>query len=264
MKPVLFALVAALLTKTAWAEDQEWVLRIKNEAKSVAISVSGSTSYGSGANRVRGSGQVVEMARAVAPFSRVRLDGPVDAKLVQAGTDGVRVRADDNIEPLVTTVVEGDTLVIGVKPSSSFTTRHAVQVLVDFRALQALSIKGSGDAAIDRLKGERFQLELSGSGDVAIGLLEVKDVSARLSGSGDLQVAGQADQQDWELSGSGDVSAGSLAGRLIKARLSGSGDLRLGVSQELDATLSGSGDLSYAGRPKVRSQVTGSGDLTSR
>ena len=40
MKPVLFALVAALLTKTAWAEDQEWVLRIKNEAGVQNTSVS--------------------------------------------------------------------------------------------------------------------------------------------------------------------------------------------------------------------------------
>lgn len=260
----VLALAAACLMPSARAEDKEWVLRIKQEAKSLAISLNGSSSYGSGANRVKGSGSLVERARAVTPFSRVRVDGPVDVQLVQAGTEALKVVADDNIEPMVTTAVEGDTLVVGIQRGSGFSTRHPVKVVVDFKQLASLSLKGSGDAQLDRLKGERLQLDLSGSGDVAIGLLEVRDLLARLSGSGDVRVAGQADQQDWDLSGSGDVSAGSLSGRQARARLSGSGDLSLGVVQELDATLTGSGDLRYAGRPKVRSQVSGSGEMLTR
>jgi hypothetical protein len=260
----LTTLFAACLTTAAWAEEQEWVLRVKQEAKSLAITLNGHSSYGSGANRVQGSGHVVERARAVSPFSRVRVDGPVDVQLVQGGAEAVRVVADDNIEPLVSTSFEGDTLVVGIKPGAGFKTRNAVKVVVDFRQLAALSLKGSGDARLDRFKGERLQLELSGSGDASIGLLEVRELQARLSGSGDVQAAGQADQQDWDLSGSGDVSAGSLSGRQVRARLSGSGDASLGVAQELDATLSGSGDLRYAGRPKLRSQVTGSGELMAR
>ena len=60
----LTALVAACLTTAAWAEEQEWVLRVKQEAKSLAITLNGHSSYGSGANRVQGSGNVVERARA--------------------------------------------------------------------------------------------------------------------------------------------------------------------------------------------------------
>ncbi len=260
----LTALVATCFTAAASAEEQEWVLRVKQEARSLAITLNGHSSYGSGAHRVQGSGQLVERARAVSPFSRVRVDGPVDVQLVQASAEALRVVADDNIEPLVATSVEGDTLVVGIKPGSGFRTRHPVRVVVDFKQLAGLSLKGSGDARLERFKGERLQLELSGSGNVAIGLLEVRELLGRLSGSGDVQVAGQADQQDWDLSGSGDVSASSLSGRQVRARLSGSGDASLGVAQELDATLSGSGDLRYAGRPKLRSQVTGSGELTAR
>lgn len=257
-------LLSSLLAGAAHAEDQEWVLRIKKEAQQVAITLGGSTHYGHGHQRTKGSGVVVEKARSLAGFSKVRLDGPVDARLVATDQAAVRVRADDNIEPLVTTTVEGDTLVIGIQPGSGFSTRNPVRVLVDFKQLQSLQIKGSGDAEIDRLKADRFQLELSGSGDARVGLLEVKTLQARLSGSGDLQLAGRADEQEWELSGSGDASAASLSGQRVKARLSGSGDLRLGVSQELDAELSGSGDLRYAGRPSLKSRISGSGELLSR
>jgi hypothetical protein len=258
------ALLAVLVCTPALAEEQEWVLRIKKEAQQLSISMGGNTIYGSSANRIKGSGVQVDKARSVAAFSRIRLDGPVDVRLAPAEKEGLRVQADDNIEPLVTTTVEGDTLVVGLKDGSSFSTRHPLRVLVDFRSLQALQIKGSGDAHIERLKGERFELSLSGSGDARIGLLEVRELTATLSGSGDLTVAGSAEQQDWSLSGSGDVSAASLTGQRVKARLSGSGDLRLGVSQELDASLSGSGDLSYAGRPQLRSKVSGSGELRQR
>ncbi len=257
-------LLAALICTPVLAEEQEWVLRIKKEAQQLAISVGGQTVVGSSAHRLKGSGQSVDKARAVAAFSRVRLDGPVDVRLAPADKEGLRVQADDNLEPLITTTVEGDTLVIGLKEGSSFSTRNPLRVLVDFRQLQALTIKGSGDASIDRLKGERFELGLSGSGDARVGLLEVRELTASLSGSGDLEIAGRAEQQDWSLSGSGDVSAASLSGQRAKARLSGSGDMRLGVTQELEATLSGSGDLSYAGRPQLRSKVSGSGELRQR
>lgn len=257
-------LIVTSLLGAARAEEQEWVLRIKKEAQQVAITLGGNTVYGHGHQRTKGSGVVVEKARSVAAFTKIRLDGPVDARLVAAEQAAVRVRADDNIEPLVTTTVDGDTLVIGIQPGSGFSTRNPVRVLVDFKQLQALQVKGSGDAELDRLKADRLQLELSGSGDVQIGLLELKSLQARLSGSGDLQLAGKADEQEWELSGSGDASAASLSGQRVKARLSGSGDLRLGVSQELDVVLSGSGDLSYAGRPALKSKVSGSGDLISR
>jgi hypothetical protein len=264
LSPALTVLLASLAVLPVHAEEQEWVLRIKKEAQQLSVSLGGNTIYGSGASRIKGSGVMVDKARNVAAFSRVRLDGPVDVRLVPADKDGVRVQADDNIEPLVTTAVDGDTLVIGVKEGASFSTRQALRVAVDFRQLQGLQVKGSGDAQLDRVKADRFELQLSGSGDVHVGLLETRELVATLSGSGDLRIAGKADAQEWALSGSGDASAAALSGQRARVRLSGSGDLSLGVTQDLDASLSGSGDLSYAGRPQVKSRVSGSGELLAR
>jgi hypothetical protein len=257
-------LVWASVVSSVQAEEQEWVLRIKNEAKNLSITLGQTTLYGSGGQRVKGSGHLVERARPVAAFSRVRLDGPIDVRLSSGAAESLKVSADDNLEPLVTTVVEGDTLIVGVKPGSAFSTRHPLRVSLEFKQLQALEVLGSGDAALDRWQGDRLRLEMSGSGDVSIGLIEARELSAALSGSGDLALAGQADRIDFVLSGSGDVSASSLSEQDVRATLSGSGDLRLGVSRTLEVKLSGSGDLRYAGRPKVTSQVSGSGELMPR
>jgi Putative auto-transporter adhesin, head GIN domain len=267
MRPSFHAIALLILlgsSAAVIAKEEEWTLRIKQEAKALAVTLGATTTYGHGNERTKGSGVRVEKARALGPFSKIRMDGPVDLKLVAADKEAVRVAADDNLEPLVTTVLEGDTLVIDIKPGSGFSTRNPLVVKVDFKQLQGLQVRGSGDVQLEQLKADRFSIDISGSGDVAMGLLEVGDLQARLSGSGDLRVAGKAEQQDWDLSGSGDVSAASLSGNRVRANLSGSGDLNLGVSLTLDVRLSGSGDLIYSGRPTVKSRLSGSGELKPR
>ncbi|OYU26660.1 MAG: hypothetical protein CFE41_15080 [Burkholderiales bacterium PBB2] len=253
-----------LLAGQARADEVDWNLRIKKEQNGWSASFTSSQDYGSGSPRIKGSGHRVEKVRSVAAFSKLRLEGSLDVRLSQAASDSVKVSAEDNIEPLIETRVDGDTLVVRVQKDASFRTRLAPTVLVESKSLQQITVDGSGDLQLDRFKGERLSLSLQGSGDVRVGLLEVKELNASLNGSGDVQVAGRADNQVWSLNGSGDVDARALSGRSVKAELSGSGDLALGVSESLDANLRGSGDLSYAGRPQLRQSISGSGEISRR
>lgn len=260
----LLTLAAALATSSALAGDNDWRLRIKKESDGWTASFTGPIDYGSGKHRVRGSGVKVEKQRALAAFSKLRIDGPVDVTLTQGSSDQATVTADDNIEPLIETAVEGDTLVVRLKRDAGFTTRGALNVKVSARSLQAIAIHGSGDLSMDSFKGESLGLAVIGSGDAHFGLVEVRELQVNISGSGDVRLAGRAEQQGWSVSGSGDVDARALSGRSAKVNLSGSGDVSLGVTEQLDAQLSGSGDLSYAGRPQLRQSVTGSGEIQRR
>jgi hypothetical protein len=260
----LITLAAALLASTAMAGENDWRLRIKREADGWSASFTGPIDYGSSKHRVRGSGVKVEKQRALAAFTKLRIDGPFDVQLAQGSADQAVVTADDNLEPLIETAVENDTLVVRMKRDAGFTTRSAPLVRVTARTLQAIAIHGSGDLGMDSFKGDSLGLTIVGSGDAHVGLIEVKDLNVSISGSGDVRLAGRADQQNWTVSGSGDVDARALSGRAAKVRLSGSGDVSLGVTEQLDVQLSGSGDLSYAGRPQLRQSVTGSGEIQRR
>ncbi|MFT7775850.1 head GIN domain-containing protein [Roseateles sp.] len=260
----IMALVAAFATSAALAGDNDWRLRIKKEADGWSASFSGPTDYGSSRNRVRGSGVKVEKLRSLAAFSQLRIDGPLDVKLTQGGSDEAVVVADDNIEPLIETIVEGDALVVRLKRDAGFTTRHAPAVRISARALQTIAIHGSGDLGVDSFRADSLGLSIDGSGDAHFGLVELKELNVSISGSGDVRLAGRAEQQRWRVSGSGDVDARALAGRAAKASISGSGDVDLGVTEQLDVQLSGSGDLSYAGRPQLRQSVSGSGEIRRR
>lgn len=266
MKRPLLLLLPALLAfqACASAEGGDWHLRIRKEADGWSASFSGTQDYGSSRNRVKGSGVQVEKQRTLPAFSRLRIDGPLDVRVQQASSDQAVIVTDDNIEPLVETVVEADTLVVRLKRDAGFSARHAPSIRLDARSLQAIAIHGSGDLQIDRFKGDTLGLNLSGSGDARLGLVELRQLNVSISGSGDVQAAGRAEQQSWLIHGSGDVDARSLSGRTTKVVLSGSGDASLGVCEQLDAELSGSGDLSYAGRPQLRQSVSGTGEISRR
>lgn len=260
----LLTLVTAFAAGTASAGENDWKLRIKKEADGWTASFTGPIEYGSGAHRVRGSGVKVEKVRALSAFSKLRVDGPLDIKLAQAASDQATVVADDNIQPLIETLVEGDTLVVRLKRDTGFTTRSVPTVRVDARTVQAIAINGSGDLAAERFKADSLSLNVVGSGDVQLDLVELKELSVSISGSGDVRLAGRAEQQNWSISGSGDVDARALAGRAAKVGINGSGDVSLGVTEQLDVQLSGSGDLTYAGRPQLRQSVSGSGEIHRR
>lgn len=264
MKRLALLILIAAACGTVAASDNDWRLRIKKESDGWTAHFSGPMDYGSGKNRIKGSGVKVEKARALGAFSKLRIDGPFDVRLAQAGSDQATVVADDNIEPLVETVVEGDALVVRMKREAGFTTRSAPVVRVDARALQAIAINGSGDLSAERFKADSLNLSIVGSGDVHFGVVELKDLNVSISGSGDVRLAGRADQQSWSVSGSGDVDARALAGRAAKVNINGSGDVSIGVTEQLDVQLSGSGDLSYAGRPQLRQSVSGSGEISRR
>lgn len=206
----IMALAAAFAASAALASDNDWRLRIKKEADGWTASFNGPMDYGSGRNRVRGSGVKVERLRPLAAFSQLRIDGPFDVKLEQASSDQATVVADDNIEPLIETVVEGDALVVRLRRDAGFTTRSVPRVRVSARALQAISIQGSGDLGVDSFKADGLGLRIDGSGDAHFGLVELKELNVNISGSGDVRLAGRAEQQRWRVSGSGDVDALSL------------------------------------------------------
>jgi hypothetical protein len=214
------------------------------------------------APRVQGSGNVIEQARQVGSFKAVRLDGPIDVKLRAGNSETVTVRADDNIAPLIETTVENGVLVVSLKKNTGFRTKSGLQVLVEFKELQAAAIKGSGDLVIDRVQGETFDAAISGSGDLRVDQLQTALFTASVAGSGDMTVAGTAQRQTISVAGSGNVQAKRLNGKDVKVSIAGSGDVIVNAADALDVTIAGSGDVAYLGNPRLSKSVAGSGSVT--
>jgi hypothetical protein len=217
---------------------------------------------GDSGHLVAGSGKEVAVARQTAAFSTLRLDSSIDVVARQGATPSVTVHADDNIEPMVETTVDGDALVVRLKRGASFRTNHKVFVDVVFTTLTGARQHGSGDLHIDKLSGPKFESRIDGSGDLHIDDARVGAFAVDVAGSGDVVLAGTADEARFGVAGSGDIHARNFAARKVSVSISGSGDAQVNATESIDARVAGSGDIRYAGRPHdVSRHVSGSGSV---
>ncbi len=211
---------------------------------------------------IKGSGKVVDQARSIGSFSRLRLEGSFTVKAQQGSAMQLSVRADDNLTDMIETVVVGDTLVVRGKPKVSWRTSSPMQVNVTFMQLQSAELSGSGDLNIRDLQAERFSADVSGSGDMRIERAQLMNLQAKLAGSGDIQVNGSAQTVDAKLAGSGDIDLSKLQARQATVNLSGSGDVNVYATEKADVALAGTGDVRVYGKPgTVNRRVVGTGDI---
>jgi hypothetical protein len=235
----------------------------------VTALMAASVPVGASAQTLTGSGRLITETRDVRGFSAIRLDGAfnVVARLAQA--ESVQVQADDNLIPLIETLVEDrkgvPTLVLRVKRGAGYRTRSPVVVTVDARALEALTLAGSGDIRASGIRGETLTVELGGSGDVTLDDTQVSHLQIRLAGSGDVRGQGRAEKLDVALAGSGDIRLSTLIANAVTVNLAGSGDVDVHADQSLSVTLRGSGDVRYrGGATAIQSSVLGSGSVKRR
>lgn len=212
-----------------------------------------------GGDKVQGSGKVVQETRQVGRFHGVELAlaGNVE---VRTGSDGpVSIEVDDNVLPLVETVVENGVLQIrATKKKLQLDTRR-LKVVVPAREIDSLGVAGSGSMSADKLHGQKLKLELAGSGTLDATGIEAREVTIEVAGSGKLQAAGNAEKLEASVAGSGNADAARLTARQVEADVAGSGQVTVTARQSLDASVAGSGIVSYYGDPQVSRSVAGSG-----
>ena len=217
--------------------------------------------FGGAAERIEGSGKVIDEPRSVAGFNRVIVQGPLEVRIKAADDDRVVVHADDNIAPLIETSLLGGTLVIGVRAGAAFRTRTDMQVRLQARQLNGVVLRGSGNVRVDRVDADVFDATLQGSGDITVDSLRAEAVAVSIAGNGDVRIKGAARTVGVVLDGSGDVYCGDLVAQQVAVRIRGSGDARVHATDELKVDIDGSGDVRYRGTPKITRSVRGSGKV---
>lgn len=216
-----------------------------------------------------GSGTSASETRPVSGFSAIGVGGNIDVVVRQGSKEGLSLQADDNILPLIETVVEGSApnarLQVRFKRGESVRTKTPVRVTIDVIQLKALALSGSGDALVEALSTPSFALSLSGSSDAVIKKIETPEFKLSISGSGDVKAAGTAGKCEISIAGSGDVASQDLSCDDASVSIAGSGDARLTAKKTMAVTIAGSGDVEYSGGAQlVKSAVAGSGSVRQR
>lgn len=219
--------------------------------------------------RVVGSGTQASETRAVGEFDAIATDGSMDLEVRQAAKEAVEVQADDNLLPLIETVVEprsaGRTLFVRFKRGESISHRKPVRVRIDVVKLGSIAMAGSGDVLVRALKTPELKLSISGSSDAKLEGLEAEAFELRISGSGDVVGSGKARSVKVSIAGSGDANLQALVADDVNVRIAGSGDASVTANRSLDVSVAGSGDVVYGGSAsQVKASTAGSGSISKR
>ena len=221
----------------------------------------GPLSWLGGGERVQGSGKMVRQNRQVSNFHglAVGVSGDVDIRI--GNTEGVTIETDDNLQPLVETVVENGTLRIRPARNNLRLETRNMRIVVQARSLDKLSVGGSGNVNADQLRGEHLTIDVGGSGSINVRDLQAESVEIALGGSGNRRAAGHAERLQVSIGGSGNVQVGQLAARDAMVSIGGSGQATVAASKTLNVSVAGSGDIHYYGDPQITKSVMGSGTV---
>lgn len=192
------------------------------------------------ADQVRGSGPVKEKSIALPPFTKLRLDAPIEVSFVQGPQTAIKISAQENILPQVLASVRSGRLTVSLEGAIS--TTQPITATVTAPSLAELVLHGSGGVSASGVTGKALAIELSGSGDV--------------------KLDGQVEQLQIRIAGSGDVDVERLKAKSLDVKVSGSGNVTGYASDAASVVVNGSGDVLVLGDPKRRTAHRhGSGEI---
>jgi hypothetical protein len=215
-----------------------------------------------GSEKVQGNGNIKKQARELGHFTGVSLSLPAQMELRMGNTESISIETDDNLLPLIDTVIEDGTLKI--RPNKRNLNLHSktMKIVVQAKDVSRVSLGGSGSIDADTLKGGKLQFDLGGSGAINVKGVESDSLSVTVGGSGNLKTGGGWTKQlSVSIGGSGDVNMGQVKAKEASVSVAGSGEATVAVSDALSVTIAGSGDVNYYGDPKVSKSVVGSGGV---
>ena len=215
-----------------------------------------------GSKGVSGSGTIKSESRNVTGFTGIKLSLPASVQIRQGNTESVVIETDDNILPLVETIVEDGQLKIRpLEKNSSFRTK-TLNVTINAKTVDSITAAGSGNVRADGLKAEMLKVSIAGSGDVQIKAVDAVTLKVSIAGSGELTVGGKAAAFEASIAGSAQVKAAKLETENAKISVAGSGNAIVWAKESLKLSVAGSGDVQYYGDAKVSKSIAGSGSVT--
>jgi Putative auto-transporter adhesin, head GIN domain len=227
----------------------------------VGLLLGASASAGCGNRGIDGNGNRVDEQRETPAFSRVRSDCDLDVQVVQGDHQSLTVSIDSNLQDIVKTRVDGDTLFVDVREDIDQSV-DGPHVLLSVPGLSAAKLAGAGSMTLVLDEPESpLDLYLSGSGSMRFDGATAA-LGAFLSGSGDIRLSGETSDIALTLSGSGSIRGRDLAASSGAIELSGSGDVSATIQDSASVSLSGSGQIDLFGGAQVdERRNTGSGDI---
>ena len=212
---------------------------------------------------VEGSKNIITQEKQLSAYDRIEVLGSYDVIFTDGEVGKIRIKAPDNILPLIQTEVSDGLLKIGTgKNKHRVKQPIIIYVPVDSR-LKQVDIRGSADIYTEKsLETKALEVDVYGSGDVRL-QVDASSLALKIDGSGDIRVGGKTDNLSININGSGDVEVPNLKAEKAVININGSGGVSAYVTENVDISIAGSGDVTIKGNPKkIKQKINGSGRVS--
>jgi len=197
--------------------------------------------HGLGAE-VKGSGKRVVQKRDIGSFTSISTEGAFDVEVVCQKQPSLEIEADDNVLPLITAEVSGNTLYL--KPTRTYSVEDSPRIKITVPNIEAFSANGAGKMEISGLNNDKFQIAANGA--------------PTISASGTTKMIGI------DTNGAAKIDTHNLRAPHAVVDTKGVSKVDLGVAEKLDVTVSGPSRVTYKGDPVVNKTVHGPGKVEKR
>ncbi len=208
----------------------------------------------------RGNGKETTTTRELSRFNEIYISGNFEINLEKAKQEGVIIEADENLEPLIKTSVNGNRLTIS--SDKKLISIKKIKVTIHYNKLSEIDISGATlFKSNDLVEAKDLSLKLGGAGVIDL-KLKANNLNAELSGAGLVKLNGYVTNSRISLSGAGGLDAYGLETNNCTIDVSGIGGAKINVKGKLDANITGVGGIEYIGHPaEIEKNVSGVGTI---
>jgi hypothetical protein len=217
-------------------------------------------------------------------FSRVDIGSAFEFEIIQSGSYGISITADDNLFEYVEVSKVGDTLKVGlgtiprlgpVTLKAEITMPQLAGLNISgasrgtafgFSSTDSLDITVDGASSLDlaEISAGDVNSDVSGASQ-ATGELTASDVDFDIDGASTVQLEGSANDIVVNADGASRVKLAGFTVNNADISLGGASSGTINLSGRLDVNLSGASKLSYIGEPAMGTvNVAGASELSKK
>jgi uncharacterized protein YjbI with pentapeptide repeats len=193
---------------------------------------------------IRGDGVIKTEDRTITDFSKVNVTGAYDVTWTN-GKPALTISTDQNLLPLIETVVDGDTLRIESKQNQSLSPTKGIKIVISSAGLAGVNLTGANNFKGTQITGQNLNLMATGASNIT--------------------VDGSVTNLDVNLTGANHLDSKSLSAQAATVSMVGASEANITVTDSLKSSITGACILNYGGHPKsISNNVTGPGLIQSR
>ena len=180
---------------------------------------------------VKGSGVSATETREVDSFKSINISGIGKLEITQGNEFSVVVTTDENLQPLIVTVVENDELKIYSSESISPSSDVGLQIAVVMPRVENLKMSGACNGTLKEIDADSLGVKVSGV--------------AKIVG------AGKVDSLDLKTNGASSINTSDLVAKTLVVDVSGAGKASVHATEKATVKVSGAGKVTVYGNPPI-------------